>query len=71
MVQATVLLTPGDSFECRAEVVRIEGDRDDPSGKRTVMALRFLELTGDAQAALAASLSALAEDIDSAAVPRP
>jgi hypothetical protein len=69
VVQVSVLLTPGDSFECRAEVVRIGADREDPSGRRTVVALRFLELTGDAQAALAASLSTLAEDVDSEAVP--
>lgn len=65
----TVLLTPSQSFDCQAEVVRLESNPDDPSGRQVVLALRFLDLTEDAQATLASALSALADDIDEDSVP--
>jgi len=66
----TVLLTPAQSFDCQAEVVRLDSNPDDPSGRQVVLALRFLELTEDGQATLAAVLSTLADDVDVDSVPR-
>ena len=65
----TLRLTPAHSFECRAEVVRVDDDTDDPSGRQVVIALRLLELTEDDQGSLASSLAALADDVDDGFVP--
>lgn len=66
----TVLLTPAQSFDCQAEVVRMDSNPDDPSSQQVVLSLRFLELTEDGQATLAAALSTLADDVDADSVPR-
>jgi hypothetical protein len=63
-------LTPVKSFDCQAEVVRVDEDTDDPSGGQVVIALRFLDLTEDDQATLASALAALADDVDAESVPR-
>lgn len=68
-LSATLRLTPVQSFDCQAEVVRLDIDPDDPSGGRVVLALRLLELTEDDQARLASALAALADDIDADSVP--
>jgi hypothetical protein len=63
-------LTPAHSFDCRAEVVRVDQDTEDPSGRQVVIALQFLELTEDDQARLASSFASLADDVDANHVPR-
>ncbi len=62
-------LTPLRSFDCQAEVVRVDDDTDDPSNRQLVIALRFLELTEDDQAGLASALATLADDVDADSVP--
>jgi len=62
-------LTPLQSFDCQAEVVRVDEDTDDPSGRQVIIALRLLELTEDDQARLASALAALADDVDADNVP--
>ena len=68
-LRVTLRLTPVESFDCRAEVVRVDDDTDDPSGRQVVIALRLLELTEDDQASLASWLAALADDVDDDFVP--
>jgi hypothetical protein len=65
----SIKLTPVKSFECGAEVVRVDEDTDDATGRRVVIALRLLELTEVDQATLAADLAALADDVDADYVP--
>ena len=65
----SVRLTPADSFDCRAEVVRLEPDALDPTGRQMVIALKFLDLTENDQARLATGLAALADDVDENYVP--
>jgi hypothetical protein len=64
-------LTPAESFDCRAEVVRAEGNPDDPSGRETVLGFRFLDLSREEEARLASAIVALAQDVDENDVPRP
>ena len=64
-------LTPAESFDCRAEVVRVEDDPDDPTGRQAVLAFRFLDLAQDDQASLASTLVDLTDDIDENYVPGP
>jgi len=64
-------LTPSESFDCQAEVVRSEANPDDPTGRQAVIAFRFLDLSMDAQAHLASSLVALTDDVDESYVPLP
>lgn len=68
-VGASVRLTPTESFDCRAEVVRLEADALDPAGRQMVIALKFLDLAEEDQARLATGLAALAEDVDENYVP--
>jgi hypothetical protein len=63
-------LSPAESFECRAEVVRVDQDTDDPTGRQVVIALKFMDLTENDQARLASSFAALADDVDDDHVPR-
>lgn len=69
-IPISLWLTPAESFDCRAEVVRVDPDTDDPSGRQVVIALQFLELSETEQAKLASSFAALAEDVDADNVPR-
>jgi hypothetical protein len=62
-------LSPAESFDCLAEVVRVEDDPDDATGRQAVLAFRFLDLTLDDQARLASALVALADDVDENDVP--
>ena len=64
-------LTPIESFDCRAEVVRAEGNPDDPTGRQTVLAFRFMDLTQDDEARLASALVTLTDDVDEDYVPLP
>jgi hypothetical protein len=63
-------LSPAEPFECKAEVVRVDQDTEDESGRQVVIALQFLDLTENDQARLASSLAALADDVDDDHVPR-
>jgi len=63
-------LTPAESFDCHAEVVRVDENTDDPTGKQVVIALKFLELSQDDQGRLASAFAALADDVDDDCVPR-
>jgi hypothetical protein len=63
-------LTPAESFDCQAEVVRVDENTDDPTGKQKVIALKFLELSKDDQGRLATAFAALADDVDDDCVPR-
>ena len=63
-------LSPAESFECRAEVVRVDQDTDAPTGRQVVIALKFMDLTENDQARLASSFAALADDVDDDHVPR-
>lgn len=65
----TLRLTPAQSFDCHGEVVRVDENTDDPSGRQMVIALRFLELAENEQARLASALAALADDVDADFVP--
>jgi len=65
----SVRLTPTDSFDCKAEVVRLEADALDPTGRQMVIALKFVDLTENDQARLATGLAALADDVDENFVP--
>jgi hypothetical protein len=62
-------LTPDRSFDCHGEVVRVDENTDDPSGRQVVIALRFVDMAQDDQARLASSLAALADDVDANSVP--
>jgi hypothetical protein len=70
-VPVSLKLTPTESFDCRAEVVRVEDDPDDPTGRQAELAFRFLDLAQDDQASLASSLVDLTDDVDENYVPRP
>lgn len=63
-------LTPAESFDCHAEVVRLDENTDDPTGKQKVVALKFLELSPDDQGRLATAFATLADDVDDDGVPR-
>jgi hypothetical protein len=63
-------LTPAESFDCPAEVIRVDENEEDPSGRQVVIALKFLNLTPNDQAKLATALAALADDVDDEFVPR-
>ena len=69
-IPVTLYLTPLDPFECQAQVVRLEPDPDDSSGRHFVVAFRFLDLTADDEATLAEALAALTGENDSEGVPR-
>jgi len=63
-------LTPAESFDCPAEVIRVDENEEDPSGRQVVIALKFLNFTPNVQAKLATALAVLAEDVDDEFVPR-
>jgi hypothetical protein len=69
-LSVSLRLTPVQSFDCQAEVVRLDNNANDPTGRQVVLALRFLELAEDDQARLASALAALADDVDAGFVPR-
>jgi hypothetical protein len=63
------MFTPTDPFECRAQVVRLSEDTDDPLHLRLVAALRFMDLTVADEARVAEALTALSTDTDATAIP--
>jgi hypothetical protein len=65
----SLMLTPTSTFECRAQVIRLTDDPDDPSHRQLVVAFRFLDLSVDDQALIADALAALDDDTDPTAVP--
>lgn len=69
-VDASLQLTPATTFDCQAEVVRVDKDPDDPSGRQRLIGLHFLGLGQEDQASLAQALAELAEDVDDEFVPR-
>jgi len=65
----SLMLTPTSTFECRAQVIRLTDDADDPSHRQLVVAFRFVDLTPDDEACIAEALAALADETDPNAVP--
>jgi hypothetical protein len=68
-VPVSIRLTPAESFDCLAEVVRVERDGQDEGGRTVELAFRLLELAREDQARLAEALVALSEDVDDNDVP--
>jgi hypothetical protein len=71
LLPISLLLTPAQSFDCTAEVVRVEENTDDPTGKQACLAFRFVDLSQDDQARLANALVSLTDDVDDEYVPLP
>ncbi len=65
----SLMLTPTEPFECRAQVVRIDDDPADPSLRQSVVAFRFVDLRVADDARIAAALADLGDDTDSVAIP--
>jgi hypothetical protein len=65
----SLMLTPTSAFECRAQVVRLSEDPNDPSHRQLVAALRFVDLTESDEARVAEALVALTDETDPTAVP--
>jgi hypothetical protein len=65
-----VHLTPDETFQCQAEVARLDPDPNDPVGLQLMAGLHFLDLTPDQQLYLADLISRLARDVDKDSVPR-
>ncbi len=65
----SLMLSPTTPFECRAQVVRLSDDPDDPLRRQLVVAFRFLDLTADDEARVAEALAALSDETDATAVP--
>jgi PilZ domain len=65
----SLMLTPTSALECRAQVVRLSDDPDDPSRRRLVAAFRFVDLTAADEARVAEALAALGDETDATAVP--
>jgi hypothetical protein len=65
----SLMLTPTSPFECRAQVVRISEDPDDPTRRQMVAAFRFVDLSVADEARIAEALVALANETDPEAVP--
>jgi PilZ domain len=70
-MEVAIMLTPTEPFECRAQVVRLEDDVDDPSGHRMVAAFRFVDLDAEGEGRIAEALIALSDETDPTAVPAP
>lgn len=63
-------LTPVDKFECHAQVVRLDDDPNDPTGRQVVVAFRFLDLTEADEATIASALLALAGEAEADGTPK-
>jgi hypothetical protein len=64
-----LMLTPTDPLDCKAQVVRISEDTDDPMHRRMLAAFRFVDLTPADEARVAEALAALDDETDPSAVP--
>ncbi len=65
----SLMLTPMSPFECRAQVVRISEDPDDPTHRQMIAAFRFVDLSVADEARIAEALIALANETDPEAMP--
>ena len=65
----SLMLTPTSAFDCRAQVVRLSEDPEDPSRRRLQVAFRFVDLTAAEEALIAEALAALDDETDATAVP--
>lgn len=68
-VAVSLMFTPTSTFECRAQVVRLSDDPDDPSHRQLLVAFRFVNLTVADEARVAEAVVALDDEIDPSAVP--
>lgn len=66
---ASLMLSPTMPLECRAQVVRLSDDPDDPLRRQLVVAFRFVNLSPDDEARVAEALIALSDETDPTAVP--
>lgn len=64
-----LMLTPTSKFECRAQVVRLDEDPEDPMGRQLVLSFRFVDLGEADEALIAEALAALSDETDPTAVP--
>ena len=70
-IDAAIQIAPDCTFECQAEVARLDEDPDDPFGLQLMVGLHFLDMTSEDQASLAETVVRLARDADDDFVPRP
>lgn len=68
-MDVTLMLTPTDPFQCRAQVVRLSDDPEDPNHRRLLAAFRFVDLDRTGEARIAEALAALEDETDPNAVP--
>lgn len=68
-MEVSLMLTPTDPFDCRAQVVRLSEDPDEPTGRHVVAAFRFVDLDAEDEARIAEALAALSDETDPTAVP--
>jgi hypothetical protein len=69
-VDLAVQLTPDGTFECQAEVARLDDDPNDPLGLQLMVGFHFLNLDPDERAALVEEVARLAAGADADFVPR-
>jgi hypothetical protein len=65
----SLMLTPTSALDCRAQVVRLSDDPEDPSRGQLLVAFRFVDLTTAEEALVAEALAALDDETDATAVP--
>ena len=70
-LDVAVQLTPDYTFDCQAEVARLDEDPNDALGFQLMVGLQFLDLTREDQALLAETIAGLVRDVDANSVPRP
>lgn len=68
-LDVSLMLTPTSSFDCRAQVVRLNDDPDDPSRHQLQVAFRFVDLSAAEEALVAEALAALDDETDATAGP--
>ena len=68
-LDVSLMLTPTSPFECRAQVVRLNDDPDEPSRHQLQVAFRFVDLTAADEALVAEALAALDEGTDATVGP--
>jgi hypothetical protein len=69
-LDVAIHLTPDQTFECQAEVARLDEDPNDPVGLNLMVGLQLLDIAPRDQARLSGILSDLARDVDANYVPR-
>jgi hypothetical protein len=68
-MDVSLMFTPTEAFDCRAQVVRLSDDPDDPSHRQIQVAFRFIDLTVADEARVAEALAALEGETDATAIP--